>query len=203
MFIKSFLPIVMLAIYSHAKDLIPLETETMISGYCFAGSRKDDKAFGYGPSSNAAKEITEGIPGTDGEISLIALPDDEVPFRKQYNGFRLLLINRTAKEVSFPASDSRLGIICQARDQDGEWKPIEYLRSSWCGNSRHSAYLPSGHYWEFSVPVYSGSFKTKLRYSHLGGSYSNEFDGSINPAQFKKPDFDQRIRAGRELQNRF
>jgi hypothetical protein len=198
--IKSFLPIVMLAICSHAKALIPFETETMISGYCIAGSREDDKALGgYGRSSNAAKEITEGIPGTDGEISLIALPDDEVPFRKQYNGFRLLLINRTAKEVSLPASDSRLYIICEARDQDGEWKPIEYLPSSWCGNSHHSAYLPSGHYWEFSAPVYSGSLKTKLRYNlggniycaELGGfinTYSNEFDGSINPSQFRKPE---------------
>ena len=189
MCIKSFLPIVVLAICSHAKALIPFETETMISGYCIAGSRKDDKALGgYYRASNEPKKITEGIPGTDGEIALIALPDDEVPFGKKYKGFRLLLVNRTAKEVSLPASDSRLPIICEARDQDGEWKPIEYLPSSWCGNSHHSAYLPSGHYWEFSVPVYSGSFKTKLRYADRGSFYSNEFDGSINPAQFKKPE---------------
>jgi len=189
MCIKSSLPIVMLAICSHAKALIPFETETMISGYCIAGSREDDKALGgYYHASNAPKKIIEGIPGIDGEIALISLPDDEVPFRKQYKGFRLLLVNRLAKEVSLPANDSRLYIICEARDQDGEWKPIEYLPSSFCGNSHHSAYLPSGHYWEFSAPVYSGSFKTKLRYTHGGGFYSNEFDGSINPTQFEKPE---------------
>ena len=187
MCIKSFFAIVMLAVCSHAKALIPFETETMIRGYCHAGSRKDDKGlFGYAPSSNAPKKITEGIPGTDGEIALIALPADEVPFGKQYHGFRLLLVNRTAKEVSFAASDSRLYITCEARDQDGEWKPIEYLPSSFCGNSRHSVYLPNGYYWEFSAPVYSGSFKTKLRYTYRGNSYSNEFDGSINPVQFKE-----------------
>ena len=177
----------MLAVCSHAKALIPFETETMIRGYCYAGSREDDKAFfGYASSSNAPKKITEEIPGPDGEIALIALPADEVPFGKQYHGFRLLLVNRTAKEVSFAASDSRLYITCEAQNQDGEWKPIEYLPSSFCGNSSHSVYLPNGYYWEFSAPVYSGSFKTKLRYTHGGNSYSNEFDGSINPAQFKE-----------------
>ena len=96
MCIKSFIAIVMLAICSHAKALIPFESNTMIGGYCHAGSRKDDNGlFGYAPSSNAPKKITEGIPGTDGEIALIALPADEVPFGKQYHGFRLLLVNRT------------------------------------------------------------------------------------------------------------
>ena len=189
MCIKSFLAIVLIASCSHAKDLIPFESSTMIGGYCHAGSRKDDKALGgYGSSGNAPKKITEEITGTDGQISLIALPADAVPFRGQYAGFRLLLINRTGEEAPFSASDSRLYITCEARDQHGEWKPIEYLPSSWCGNSRHSAYLPSGYYWEFSAPVYSGSLKTKLRYNLVGTTYSNEFDGSINPSQFRKPE---------------
>ncbi|MGB3119925.1 MAG: hypothetical protein WBE58_13975 [Verrucomicrobiales bacterium] len=183
--------LVTLASYSDAKDLKPLEPKSMINGCCYAGSRKDDKALGgYGPSDNAPKKITDKIPGTDGQITLVALPADSVPFMGQYLGFRLLLINRTATEAPFAASDSRLNIICEARDQSGEWKPIEYLSSSFCGNSYHSVYLPSGHYWEFSAPVYSGSLKTKLRYNLQGKqpTYSNEFDGSINPIQFKKPE---------------
>ena len=187
----TFLVLAALANGSEAKDLKLLEPKSMICGFCCAGSRKDDKALGgYGLSDNAPKKIKDKIPGTEGQITLVALPAESVPFMGQYLGFRLLLINRTAGEASFAACDSQLNIICEARDQNGEWKPIEYLPPSFCGNSYHSVYLPSGHYWEFSAPVYSGSLKTRLRYNLQGKqpTYSNEFDGSINPVQFKKPE---------------
>jgi hypothetical protein len=189
--ITTLLLLVTFSNRSEAKDLKSIEPKAMIDGYCYAGSRKDDKALGgYGPSDNAPKKITDKTPGADGQVTLVALPSDSVPFMGQYFGFRLLLINRSSTEASFPASDSRLKIICEARDHNGKWRPIEGLSSSFCGNSYHSAYLPSGHYWEFSAPVYSGSLKTKLRYSLQDKqfiTYSNEFDGSISPLQFEKP----------------
>lgn len=124
MSIKSFLSIVMIASFSHANDLNPFESSTMIGGYCHAGSRKDDKALGgYGSSGNAPKKITEEITGTDGQITLVALPADAVPFMRQYAGFRLLLINRTAEEAPFSASDSRLYITCEARGARSRTRP--------------------------------------------------------------------------------
>ena len=182
-------------------DLKPLEAQFMLSGYCHAGSRKDNAApGGYGRSDNLPKRRGEKPWGTEAQLSLVALPAEtvpfalpaeSVPFEKQYQGFRLLLVNRTADEVAFRACDSRLYIICEARDETGHWKASERLPWSGCGNSHHRVFLPSDQYWEFAAPVYSGNFKTKLRF-HLEGKqpiYSNEFEGYINPAQFKNPLF--------------
>lgn len=101
---------------------------------------------------------------------------------------RLLLVNGTDAEVGFAASDSRLSIIQEAKDSDGNWKAIEFLPSSWCGNSYHRVFLPAKHYWEFSAPLYTGKMRTKLRFalpiSDTVTIYSNEFEGSVNSGQF-------------------
>jgi len=95
-----------------AKDLKPFEPKSMIDGYCYAGSRKDDKAIGgYGPSDNAPRKVTDKTPGREGQIALVAVPSDPAPFLGRYQGFRLLLINRTTKEAAFAACDSRLNIL--------------------------------------------------------------------------------------------
>jgi hypothetical protein len=158
----------------------------MTRGYCMAGSRFDDKALGgFGQSDNVPQRLSHEDFGRKGELSLVALPEDAVPFGR-YRGLRVVLVNRTGKEIPFPASDSRLSIIQEARDAGGEWKPVEYLPSSWCGNSHHNVFLPEGHYWEFAAPAYTGAIKTKLRFVLLGDTplYSQEFDGSVNPEQF-------------------
>jgi hypothetical protein len=186
----AVLALVALGGFSKAADLKPFEPKSMTDGYCYGGSRKDDKAIGgYGTSENAPDKVTSKTPESEGQISLVALPTESVPFKGEFRGFRLLLVNRSNTEAAFEACDSRLNIICEARDQNGDWKPIENLPSSFCGNSYHSVYLPGGHYWEFRVPVYSGAMRTKLRYQLQGKApiYSNEFDGSVNPVQFKKP----------------
>jgi hypothetical protein len=77
-------------------------------------------------------------------------------------------------------------------DLDGKWKPVEYLPSSWCGNSYHSVFLGPNEFWEFAAAKLNGTIKTKLRFrlqmssdkQKAGHIYSNEFDGSINPKQF-------------------
>ena len=100
----------------------------------------------------------------------------------------------------------------QALDPKGVWRDIEYLPNSWCGNSYHQVVLPENHYWTFVTPVYEGCYYTKLRIElssidpskHKGSKarrefgtikeelvlYSNEFEGSINPAQFwRRPEY--------------
>jgi hypothetical protein len=85
-------------------------------------------------------------------------------------------------------------------NEKGIWKDIEYLPSSWCGNSYHTLTLEKMNYWAFTTPKYEGEIKTKLRIElkyldpkEKSGKrrnrkemtiYSNEFEGSINPGQF-------------------
>jgi hypothetical protein len=173
-----------------AAELKPVDAKFMLRGYCYAGSREDKKAFGgYGSSDNMPKRITNQ-PVKPGAVSLVALPDEVVPFAKSYRGFRLLLINGTKSEVAFYASDSQLPIVMEARDGTGQWRPIEYLPQSDCGNSFHHVFLPSHHYWEFTAPAYGGKTRVTLRFVFQEEKqkpiYSNEFEGSINPAQFSK-----------------
>ena len=130
------------------------------------------------------------VPG--GDISLIAFPDEAVPFDTKYRGLRVILVNTTGKEVGFAASDSRLYIVQEALDKDGKWKPVEYLPSSWCGNSYHTVFLPPDNYWEFSAARYTGvrptKFRIRLSVEDPGEKsrtiLSNEFEGSVNPKQF-------------------
>lgn len=170
-------------------DLKAVDIKYMLPGYCHAGSRPDPKApGGYGSSDNNPRRLTDKSIGTDGSISLLAFPDQTVPFSQSSRGFRLLLVNRTRAEAAFPASDSRLAIIQEALDSTGKWRPIEYLPSSFCGNSYHQVFLPRNAYWQFAAASYSGSQKTKLRFVLQGKQpiYSNEFEGSINPEQFSE-----------------
>jgi hypothetical protein len=103
-------------------------------------------------------------------------------------GMRVTLVNQTRDLLAFPASDSRLAIVQEAQDSAGTWKPIEYLPSSWCGNSHHRVFLAPNHFWTFPAPRYQGTILTKLRFAMVlaDGSqlHSNVFDGSVNPEQF-------------------
>ena len=186
-YIFPFAAVLALGISAQAADLTNVNVSSMVRGYCFAGSRVDKQALGgFGQSDNAPQMVTDRSVGRDGQLALIAFPEKAVPFANKHRGMRLLLINRTKREAEFPASDSRISILQEAQDSKGRWKPIEYLPSSWCGNSYHRVFLPAGHYWEFAAPVYSGTMKTKLRFVLLGKHplYSNEFEGSVNRGQF-------------------
>jgi hypothetical protein len=170
-----------------ADELKLMEAKGISAAYCYAGSRVDEQATGgFAPSENVPKKIAAKTSGREGKVSLVALPAERVAFKREYRGFRLLLVNRTKSEAAFGAADSQLSIVQEAKDAQGKWRPIEVLPSRLCGNSYHRVFLPAGHYWEFASPVHSGSMKTKLRFVLLGEKpiYSNEFAGSIDPGQF-------------------
>lgn len=154
---------------------------------CRAGSRRDPEALGgFAVSKNDSKPIGDLALGIEGQLALVALPQDTVPFFEHYRGMRLLLINRSQEEAVFSASDSRLAIVQEARDAQVEWLPIEQVYYSWCGNSGHRVFLPAGRYWEFVVPAYTGPLQATLRFHFASaGLVSNEFEGSIHPQQLK------------------
>ncbi len=171
------------------RGLAKVNVDHMLPACCLAGSRVDQQAIGgFGSSDNAPQKIATANLGRDGQLALVAFPEQIVPIANQQQGMRLRLVNRTRREAVFPASDSRVSIVQEAKDAKGRWRPIEYLPASWCGNSDHRVFLPAGHYWEFAVPIYSGTSKTKLRFVLQGkpSLYSNEFEGSINPGQFTR-----------------
>lgn len=177
-----------------SRPLNDLNVEFMMRGYFYAGSSIEDKQApgGFGPSDNYPKAIGSGMAVPSGTISLIVKPDQGTVFDGKYRGLSVLLVNGTNERKGFPASDSRLYIVQEALDKDGKWKPVEYLPSSWCGNSYHTVFLGPRQYWQFAAARYTGKFKTKLRFrmdwqksqSEKSTIYSNEFSGSINAKQF-------------------
>ncbi len=171
-------------------QLQPASFKFMLRGYCYAGSPIDDKSAlgGFATSDNLPRRLDPVDDRQPGKLYLLALPDISAPFAGQYRGMTLLLVNSTSKTLAFDASDSRLSIVQEARIDNGEWMPIEYLPSSWCGNSYHRVFLPAGQYWSFIAPRYTGPQPAKLRFRLDRGQdeplISNVFDGSIHPEQF-------------------
>ena len=176
------------------ETLRDLSVDFMMGGYFYAGSKIEDKDAlgGFGTSDNFPKAIDPSMRVHRGVISLVVKPDEAVTFEKRYRGLKVLLVNATKETIAFSASDIRLNIVQEALDRDGQWKPIEALSSSWCGNSYHRVFLGANEYWEFAAARYTGGFKTKLRFrldeqkseTEKMTIFSDAFEGSVNAGQF-------------------
>jgi len=187
--LATTLAVVFLGFISNAAELKEVNLKYMLRGYCYAASPTNAPvAHPLSGNLNVPKPLGQTNYGTQGELSLVVLLKEEVPFNKEYRGFRLLLVNRTTAETNFVSCDTRLPIVQEALEGEGLWRPVEYLPASWCGNSYFCVTLPAGHYWEFAVPRYTGKIKVPLRFVlRIEGEmpvYSNEFEGSVNPEQF-------------------
>jgi hypothetical protein len=163
------------------------QVKFMMRGYCYAASQAEDsKAMGgYGKCSNFARRVRADSKGKG--LFLLAQPGVSVRSANP-PGMRVVLVNQTEDMLAFSASDSRLEIVQEARDPNGDWRAIEYLPSSWCGNSFHRVFLLPNYFWEFAAPRYQGPFSTQLRFRMklADGSllHSNVFEGSVHPEQF-------------------
>ncbi|MBS1560935.1 MAG: WG repeat-containing protein [Bacteroidetes bacterium] len=173
-------------IWNEEKDTtgIALNVHYMNRGYCYASSKVKNELAGL-----------DGWGGTeDQRLQVVIDPSKKTTWSDRYVGMTLLVANASKDTLYFPAQDSRLKLKMQAQDKNGEWKDIEYLPNSWCGNSYHTLSLEPNKQWKFSTPVYHGEFKTKLRAQltykrtieqEIGDViYSNEIDGFVNPGQF-------------------
>lgn len=178
-------------IWQESKDnqLKFLNVDYMIRGYNYAYS-ETERYNGWGQSRNYPKK-TENRKFPKGKLSLIIDDNTHKIFGEEYKGYAMYLINQTKDTIKFAASDSRLEVLMQAKDENSNWKDIEYAPRSWCGNSYHTLKLAPDEYWEFVIPQYQGGVKTELRavYRYYDEKeqkelYSNSIMGSVNPAQF-------------------
>ena len=167
-----------------------LNIDFMLRGHFYAKSSIIDTTAlgGFGGSDNLPKKINENFTFTTDELLLKIDTTQTTTINDKYNGYKLYIANKTDTIVQLEASDSRLNVIAEVFYK-GDWKPIEYLPSSWCGNSYHYVYLKQNEYWEFDIPKFTGKIKTKLRYKLILGKdnylYSNEILTSINMGQLK------------------
>ena len=179
-----------------------LNIDYMNRGYFYASSPYKEELAGFGGwggSKNNFSRIYKPKKFKQDQLNMVIQPNKEEKYKEAYAGMKMFVANTSKDTLYFDAQDSRLYLKIQAMDKYGQWKDIEYLPSSWCGNSYHSLFLPPNNNWEFVIPKYEGEFKTKLRAKLLYKTssdqkedhviYSNEFDGSINPGQFwrKRP----------------
>lgn len=178
-----------------------LNIDFMNRGYFYAYSKpnKEDLS-GFGSSVNFQKKISKANNFPPDTLSLIVHPELTDTIYGNTHAITVYISNSTNREIEFKAQDSRLYMKVQALNSKGEWKDIEYLPSSWCGNSYHTLTLEPKYFWKFFTPVYDGELKTKLRielkYVDPADKsedrrskkeiivYSNEYDGNINPGQF-------------------
>lgn len=178
---------------------LPLNIDYMLNGYFYANAPSAHKKEfnllgGHSTSGELPNPNTKKHKFPENEFNLIVRTNERTTFNNQAVGYKVYIANTTGETIYFKAEDSRLEMVMEALNQDGKWENIEYLPESFCGHSPHILDLPANHHWELSVPQYEGAFKTQLRLklvykvnfesSETKIIYSNEFSGSINPAQF-------------------
>jgi hypothetical protein len=184
--------------YSQHATSEPVNINFKNRSYFYAASPPLESTSGFGgwaESVNMYQALAFPSPYETGKLTVHVDANQQVIFAEKYRGYTLYVVNTVTDTLFFDAQDSRLDMKLQAQDSKGEWKDIEYIPSSWCGNSYHTLYLPSSYYWRFSIPVYEGKIKTQIRAALAWKSsrdaeqqwvYSNEFAGSINAGQFSK-----------------
>lgn len=149
----------------------------------------DTTAFGgFGGSHNAPKTIKKQFSDQEGIFLWIDNQQLASPKGKTQQ-YHLYLGNKSTTALQLIALDSRLSVIAEVYYK-GEWQAIEYLLSSWCGNSYHKVFLSPNQYWAFRVPKFEGKITTKLRYrlslSNGNFLYSNEIPTSFNVGQLQQ-----------------
>lgn len=101
-------------------------------------------------------------------------------------GYPVYIVNPTNKTIRVEEQDGRLMIIQEAKDKNGNWRPIEFWQFSSCGNSYGGVALKPNSYIFTKIVAYRGEFETTLRLKMLNDTlvyYSEPFKGSINLTQ--------------------
>jgi hypothetical protein len=107
-----------------------------------------------------------------------------------YQAISFKLLSPVDSSFVLETEDNRVPAIWEARNEKGEWQPVEYFHHSGCGNSYEKFLIPQKHYLIIAANYLQGDYKTKLRLKLRIGKavyYSSELDGSISQSQFVLP----------------
>jgi len=170
-----------------------LNVQFKLRGYFYAGSSQVDStaAGGFYEDSNNPKNLSSEIfkLSESGKLQIAVKPEATTAFEKGISGFKVFVINTSDSIQKLPAQDSRLYLKRQVFYKN-QWRDIEYLPSSWCGNSYHSVFIKPNEYWDFTAPCLVGKIESKFRFELYVNDkmtvYSNVFDGSFNEKQLVK-----------------
>ncbi|MBK9491177.1 MAG: WG repeat-containing protein [Haliscomenobacter sp.] len=179
----------------HTQNCV-LNIDYMLRGSFYAASeRHPSDNGGFAKNDNSPQAIHAGLDFEEG-LSISIRQNQSIT---EDCHSVLFISNLSSGDQYFNAQDGRLYMKLQAKDSAGQWRDIEYLPSSWCGNSYHTLILRSQTYWSFPMPSFEGSFSTVLRAelkvidpTDMSSDkvkreytiYSHEFQGALNPAQF-------------------
>jgi len=186
-----FLTLILISNISFGQEC--LNVKFKLRGYFYAGTSQVDSTAlgGFYEDKNSPKKITAEISEylKSNSLGIIVRPDLKTEFEKGISGFKVFIINKSDSIKELPAQDSRLYLKRQVFYKN-EWRDIEYLPSSWCGNSYHSVFIKPNEYWDFKAPCLNGKIDAKFRFELYVNEeltiYSNEFNGSFNKKQLKK-----------------
>lgn len=172
----------------NSKKLDSLSIDFQFRGNCYAYSSEKNaiKSNGEAHSDNLPNMVDDSFP--KGSFYLMIDEKNLSTIDDTFLGCLLYLVNTSGAWIKLTASDSRLNIVAEALNEKNEWTPISFLPQTWCGNSYHTVILDNNEYWSFDIPVFKGTFKTKLRYTLTFANdtkiSSNEIVTSLNMGQF-------------------
>lgn len=170
-----------------------LNVKFKLRGYFHVGTSKIDSTAlgGFYEGLNSPIKITSKTKNIfqTNELQLIVKSDSIIEFEKGIAGFKVFISNKTDSILEIEAQDSRLYLKRQVFYKN-TWQDIEYLPSSWCGNSYHNVYIKPNEYWDLIAPCLKGKIAAKFRFKFYVNKsltiYSNEFEGSFNRRQLRK-----------------
>ena len=141
--------------------------------------------------------LLNGIKIKPEQLQVVPVINDTSPDSSHNTGMTIYLIN-TSKDTFYydGVQDGSLIMVQQAKDEPGNWKPIESWCWSSCGNSYEDFLrLDPNTYITAVAPRYKGDFNTELRFvfitynkAKMNKIYSEPFRGSVNLSQFEIPD---------------
>lgn len=115
---------------------------------------------------------------------------------KFYEGYVVNIKNKSLFKRSSVCFGSGYGIIQEAKDSTGVWRPIQYNIGFFGRPFMLKIDLYPQNTLVLTIPKYGGDYKTKLRVklkTPCFTLYSNEFRGSVSKGQFNVPDTSRNI----------
>lgn len=111
---------------------------------------------------------------------------------KPYSFYPVFLKNmeKDTLILAYGYSKPEIALFLEAKNKNGEWKPLQEAISFWCGTGLNQYALLPNHIAVSGVKIFKGNFKTELRLAYricnTSYDYSNVFLGNINEKQFEK-----------------